>query len=71
MIMTMAPEQYRREESMETLRKRARREEQDLEDVAMEMGLKMMEGQKDLNDKPGSWADDPDFENCVLDFLNA
>jgi hypothetical protein len=70
MIMTIAPAQYLREESMEALPKRAGREGRDVEDVALEIGLKMMEGQKDLNDKPGSWADDPDFENCVLDFQN-
>lgn len=25
--------------------------------------------QKDLNDLPGSWADDPGFEKSVVDFL--
>jgi hypothetical protein len=68
--MSIALEQSQREELMDAQPKRTRREGRNLEEMALELGLKMMQGQKDLNDQPGSWADDPDFERCVLDFRN-
>jgi hypothetical protein len=65
--MAIALEQSPTEKTMKVPRKSTGR---DLEEVALEMGLKMMEGQKDLNDLPGSWADDPNFEDQVLDFTD-
>jgi hypothetical protein len=38
--------------------------------VTLIKGPKMMERQKALNDKAGSWADDPNFEKSVMDFMN-
>jgi hypothetical protein len=68
--MIMALEQFLSEDLMRVLRQRAGRERRSVQGVAVAAlvrGLKNGEPQKDLNDLPGSWADDPGFENAVLD----